>query len=290
MMKQTTNVPTWFAGIFGISSIPVTAEATAGGTGGAANDYDIEIVLDTTASMNSNDPNCGMSKIACALAGVEALLQQVSPSADYVGLMAFPGLASTTEQTKDYTCGAGNPTTTAYKNVPTTTTAGNPTYQVLGLSHDYKASNTATSLSSTSNLVIATGGGGCQGMQAPGGYGTFYADAITAAQNDLAANGRPGAKAIVFLSDGDANASTSNMTAAEHSQQCPRGRSPPRPRRRRAGGPALMLIVAPIFATNPSRRWRDIAAASIPGDGPANSMRLCRQQIVERAPLHILRL
>jgi Flp pilus assembly protein TadG len=221
VVKQTADVPTWFAGIFGITSIPVSAEATAGGTGGAANDYDIEIVLDTTASMNSNDPNCGMSKIACALAGVEALLRQVSPSADYVGLMAFPGLASTTEQSKDYTCGAGNPTTTAYKNVPTTTTAGNPTYQVVGLSHDYKASSTSTSLTTTSNLVVATGGGGCQGMQAPGGYGTFFADAITAAQNDLTANGRPDAKkAIVFLSDGDANASTANMTAAEHAQQC----------------------------------------------------------------------
>ena len=207
VVKETANVPMWFAGIMGLSSIPITATSTAGGTGGTASDYDIDIVLDTTASMSQNDPSCGMTKIQCALAGVEALLKQVSPSADYVGLMAFPGLASTTEASKDYTCPSSNPTTTGYVNVPTTTTAGNPTYQILGLSHDYKTSNTTQTLKSTSNLVIATGGGGCQGIELPGGFSTFYADAITAAQNDLTTNGRAGVpKVIILLSDGDANA------------------------------------------------------------------------------------
>jgi Flp pilus assembly protein TadG len=221
VVKETATVSMWFAQILGISSIPVTTTSTAGGTGGSANPYDVDIVLDTTASMQSNDPNCGMTKIACALAGVEAFLKQVSPSADYVGLLAFPGLSSTTQQSKDYTCGGGTPTTTAYKNVPTTTTTGNPTYQVLGLQHNYKSSATSTTLNASSDLVVATGGGGCQGMQAPGGFGTFYADAITAAQNDLTANGRAGTpKVIMLLSDGDANATSANMPTAKKNQQC----------------------------------------------------------------------
>jgi hypothetical protein len=89
------------------------------------------------------------------------------------------------------------------------------------LQHDYKASATSTTLNASSNLVVATGGGGCQGMQAPGGFGTFYADAITAAQNDLTANGRSGVpKVIMLLSDGDANATSANMSPAKQNQQC----------------------------------------------------------------------
>lgn len=222
VVKETASVPMWFASIVGISSINVTATSTAGGSGGTANSYDVDIIVDTTASMNTTDPACGKTRIQCALAGVQQLLLKLSPTADYVGVMAFPGLSSTTQQSHDYTCPTSNPTTTAYKNVPTTTTSGNPTYQVLGLSHDFKSSSTSSSLNTSSNLVAAVGGvSGCNGMAAPGGYGTFYADAVTAAQNDLTANGRSGVtKAIIIMTDGDANASSSNMTSAKVHQQC----------------------------------------------------------------------
>jgi Flp pilus assembly protein TadG len=221
-VQETANVPTWFGGLFGISSIPITATAMAGGSGGSANTYDIDIIVDTTSSMTSNDPACGKTRIQCALAGLQQLLLKLSPSADYVGVMGFPGLSSTTQQTRDYVCPTSNPGTTAYKNVPTTTTAGNPTYQILGLSHDFKSSSTSSTLSSSSNLVAAVGGvSGCQGLQAPGGFGTFYADAITAAQTDLTANGRPGVqKVIILMSDGDSNASTGNMLSTKVHQQC----------------------------------------------------------------------
>lgn len=228
VVKQTATVPMWFASIFGLTSIPITTTATAGGTGGLAQTLDIDFVLDTTASMGTADSACsvsGTTRLGCALAGIKTLMSELSPSADYIGLLAFPGLSSTTQQSKDWTCPTSNPTTTAYKNVPTTTTTGNPTYQIHSLAHDYKSTNSNTApLNTASDLVIATGGSGvsgCNGVGAPGGYGTFYADAITAAQNDLTANGRSGVqKVIILFSDGDANASSANMTSAEKNQQC----------------------------------------------------------------------
>jgi Flp pilus assembly protein TadG len=228
VVRQTATVPMWFASIFGVKSIPVTATATASGIGGIAQKLDIDFVVDTTASMGGSDPACsvtGATRIGCALAGMNILIGELQPSADYIGILAFPGLSSTTQQSKDWTCPTSNPTTTAYKNVPTTTTAGQPTYQILAMANDFKTTNTTTApLNPNSKLVIAVGGSGisnCKGVGAPGGYGTFYADAITAAQNDLTTNGRSGIqKVIVLLSDGDANASSTNMTTAKKNQQC----------------------------------------------------------------------
>jgi hypothetical protein len=89
------------------------------------------------------------------------------------------------------------------------------------LSSDYRTSDTATTLNTTSHLVIAAGAGCSQGIQAVGGFGTYYADAITAAQTALAGAGRPNAQnVIILLSDGGANASSSDMPTAEKSNQC----------------------------------------------------------------------
>jgi Flp pilus assembly protein TadG len=217
VIQQTATVPMWFASIFGISSIPVTATATAGGTGGGAGNYDIDIILDTTASMGNNDATCGMTRIKCALSGLQLILNKLSPNADYIGVMAFPPLSASSQQSKDDTCPSGTPTTTAYKNV---VTGGQPTYQIVPLSHDYQTSTQGT-LNTSSKLVVAAGGSTCAGIAAPGGYGTFYADAITAAQTDLTTNGRAGvSKAIIILSDGDANATSTNMKSTEKNDQC----------------------------------------------------------------------
>ena len=92
-----------------------------------------------------------------------------------------------------------------------------PIYQIVPLSSNYQTPGSA--------LANASQGGGCaQGVYAVGGVATFYADVITAAQASLVANGRSGVqKAIIFLSDGDANASASNMPAAEVNNQCHEG-------------------------------------------------------------------
>ena len=100
-----------------------------------------------------------------------------------------------------------------------------PLYEIIPLSSDYRTSDTS-GLNTASNLVKAAKGGaaGCtQGLDDIGGLGTFYADAITAAQTILTANARPGAtNVIVLLSDGDASGAGTNngchlaITAAQN--------------------------------------------------------------------------
>jgi hypothetical protein len=91
-----------------------------------------------------------------------------------------------------------------------------PLYQIVGFSSDYRTSDTATTLYASSNIVQMTAKG-CLGT--PGGLGTFYADAITAAQSSLVAAqnariaaGQPGGtNVIVLLSDGAATSSAAQM-------------------------------------------------------------------------------
>jgi hypothetical protein len=96
-----------------------------------------------------------------------------------------------------------------------------PLYEIVPLSSDYRTSDTS-GLNTASNLVKAVKGGaaGCtQGLDDVGGLGTFYADAITAAQAILAdpANTRPGAtNVIVLLSDGDATATSAGTNNECH--------------------------------------------------------------------------
>jgi hypothetical protein len=132
-------------------------------------------------------------------------------------LMTFPGMTSGTVS-DDYTCPTSNPTIVPYGG-----TSPAPVYQILGLSNDYKTSNTATTLYPASNIVKAVGGvSGCSGIKAPGGEGTFYADAITAAQTTLTTTGQSGAQnAIILLTDGDASAQAPNqITTAKGSKEC----------------------------------------------------------------------
>jgi hypothetical protein len=100
-----------------------------------------------------------------------------------------------------------------------------PLYEIVPLSSDYRTSDTSV-LNTASNLVKAAKGGaaGCtQGLDDIGGLGTYYADAITAAQTALTASARPGAtNVIVLLSDGDASGAGTNngchlaITAAQN--------------------------------------------------------------------------
>lgn len=224
-VKQQASVPTYFAKVFGVRSVNISATATAGAKGGQSTPVDAIVVLDTTASMASTaDNSCkgydattpaNPMKIDCALAGVRALLKGFWPSVDQVGLMVFPGVTSATVS-KDYTCPTGNPTSVPYNNSPA------PVYQILGLGKDYKTTDTTTTLNTSSNIVKAAGGvSGCSGIRAPGGQGTFYSDAIQAAQTTLTSTGRSGVqKAIIVLSDGDASASSSKMPSGKYNNQC----------------------------------------------------------------------
>jgi hypothetical protein len=224
VVKQQVTVPLIFGGLFGKSTTVVTATATAGAGGGTGLPLDVMLIVDTTASMNTADTSCsvsGATRETCAEAGARTLLQQFNPSLVHAGLMVFPGLTIGTELAYDpFSCLTGPlPTTTAYNALPPA-----PVYQIIPFSSDYKTSATATSLNTSSNLVRALQGGpsGCQqGLSALGGYGTYYAGVITAAQSTLTTSGRTGVqKVIILLSDGGANAKSSNVPSGMASNQC----------------------------------------------------------------------
>jgi len=250
-VSEKASVPTTFLGVLGINSLSITATATAAAGGGNNSPYNIAIVLDTTHSMNDTDSDsqCNSSRISCALSGIRTLLNTLSPcaagqascgtassttvvatsgapatsapnvanSVDEVSLMVFPGLSSASQVSDDYACPTKSPTSTPYNS--------GPVYQIIPFSSDYRSSDTATSLNSSSDLVITAGGGCSSGVAAPGGQGTFYAGAIDTAQAQLAANARPNTKNVmIILSDGDANATTGQMggtkTSYPATQEC----------------------------------------------------------------------
>jgi len=167
------------------------------------------------------------SKLSNTLAGIRTFLGTVNPCPPTltscgpatngnvanpsveVGLMVFPGFTNTAQAQYDYETGpcasATEPAIAAYYN--------SPVYAVVGLSSDYRTSAAATGLNAASNLALAAGwatGCGAWAVNPPSLqllYGSFFADAITAAQTALTNDGRTGArKAIIFVSDGNADA------------------------------------------------------------------------------------
>ena len=230
-VSQQAAVPMTFLKVLGISTMSIAATATAAARGGSGSPYNIAIIVDTTSSMNNVDsePSCSGTRISCALAGIQQLLKAIPPCSgslsscgpastgtltaganvanpvDEVSLMAFPGLTAQSEATKDYICPTSSPSTTSYNN--------SPSYMIVPFSSDYRTSVKTTVLNTSSSVVIAAGSGGCSGLRAPGGQGTFYAGVIDAAQAQLVANSRPNTKNVmILLSDGDANASASQMS------------------------------------------------------------------------------
>jgi Flp pilus assembly protein TadG len=277
-VSQTAVVPTFFARLFGLNNWNISATSLASSRGGTAQPIDVEIILDTTASMNTYDPNCNISGAAtreqCAVAGVQTLLKELAPCSatlsscgavtngnvnnpiDRVGLMVFPGLQANQAQYDD-DCSSSGPAIAAY--------SASPNYQVVPFSSDYRTSDNASSLNTASDLVLAVRAGpaGCQqGLTAVGGVGTFYADAITAAQSALANDGRSTArKVIILLSDGAANASVQNMPANEVNNQCHEGITAAQ-NAAAAGTWVYSISYGSSTATNPSLCTTDSPAIS----------------------------
>lgn len=234
VVRQQVNLPLFFGRVIGMSSVNITATATAGMRGGSPRPLDLMLVVDTSASMNSGCTAAvsgvtNPSRLDCVLAGVRLLLGTLWPCPsrlvtcgsatnghvaeplDEVGLMIFPGLKSAVPLSREYDCS---------NNVTSSNIAAynaSPRYQIVPLSSDFRVSTTAALLNgAVSNLVKAAAwnqGNTCSssayGLESPGGVGTFYADALTAAQAALAASTRTNVeRAIVLLSDGDATGAT----------------------------------------------------------------------------------
>jgi len=241
-VTETAKVPTFFGKVFGITSVNISATSTASASGGGTIPYHVMLVLDSTASMGSTtDTGCISSNLSanytaeqCAQLGVQVLLDRLSPcppgpgysncaesiAPDPVALMTFPGLtpSETTTLTYppvqgatadvDYDCSSKtNPSITPYNN--------NPAYLIVPFSSNYRLSDTSSTLNfGNSDLVdaVAANTDGCAGIQTPGGEGTFYAGALLEAQAYLTYNHVAGTQdVIIFMSDGDANASSSQL-------------------------------------------------------------------------------
>jgi hypothetical protein len=118
-----------------------------------------------------------------ARAGMRTFLGFMNPALDHVGLAVLPPAT-------DLSARCSKPPDSASYNNPASP------YVIVPLSSDYSSGgnlNDSSSLVSTIDCVKANG------------Y-TAYANAIDAAQAELAAHGRPGTqKVIIFLSDGAAN-------------------------------------------------------------------------------------
>jgi len=216
-VSESTSVPLLFGGVIGWHSMPVAASSTALEQGGSQ-PLDVMLVLDTTASMSAP---CGAtvagiaspSKLQCAKAGAQALLQQLRPGVDKVGLMIFPPLKQGVSTAPEFTtnCSANWGLTTANLDYATTST-----YLISPLSSSFlKPDGTLDPTSQLLKALNYNGGGanlskGC-GLESPGGVSTYFADALKFAQTQ-GLNSDPGThlNAIVFLSDGEGNRPANN--------------------------------------------------------------------------------
>ena len=234
---QTATVPLWFGGLVGMKSMNLAATSTASMSGGASFPYNLAVIMDTTNSMSDTipkDKDCTTSQISCAVQGLQVMLEGMDPCqqnttctagtpyVDDVGLYVFPAISSNysaNNYKSDY-CGSSaksvpynfvNVTTGATNGLAmesTGTDAG--TYNIIPFNDTYKT-NDSSSLLATAALAEAVGysGSGCNGLSAPGGQGTYYAQIINAAQADLVQQQikTPNSKNImIILSDGDATA------------------------------------------------------------------------------------
>jgi len=244
-VTQSVTVPTYFMkafaflGVQGAKSVPLTAVSTAAARGATNSQYNVAVVIDTTASMNTNDTDaaCNSTRIHCALQGVQTLLKALSPctpsgsgkdcsggkSFDQVSLFTFPNIQAN-QANRDTSCPTGNPNIPSYYtpvrgatwSAPTGTSA---TYQITDYSSDWSSTGKQNGdLNTSSSLGIAAGAStasNCRGLQAPGGDGTYYAGAIYAAQSSLMAAKAANPKsenALIVLSDGDAQSTKINVT------------------------------------------------------------------------------
>lgn len=216
---QQATVPLYFSRLIGFKSMTVTAQAKAeaGGAGSPAQ-YNVMIILDTTASMNTTDTNCpgpngkSLTRLQCAKQAAMTLLTNLTNAGDNVGLMVFPPLAGSSKNT-DFACSAKQQSIAGdYSAVKSGLPASGATYQVTGLGSDFLKNGAANTGSS---IVQALGSGSCGGIPAIGGLGTYFAQALASAQAALLSMSQgqkpPGQNVIILLSDGDATASQTQL-------------------------------------------------------------------------------
>jgi Flp pilus assembly protein TadG len=185
VVLEQAPTKTFFAGLLGLPSFNIKAQATASMRGGTPKPAHVMIVLDRTGSMGTAC-TIGGTKLDCAKGGINAFLSSMNPAYDKVGLVAFAPHSGNVCNTPKTTNGAPSDYD-AYPN----------NYLFVPLSSDYQTSptqlNGASQLVSTVNCIKEGGT-------------TVFAAAIDKARTTLAANHDPEAQdVIIFMTDGEAN-------------------------------------------------------------------------------------
>jgi Flp pilus assembly protein TadG len=223
-VTQTATVPTNFLKAFGFPSITLTSTSSASKAGGTAVPLNVMFVLDATQSMNDGDAGCGTvpgikgqpSRFQCAEYSIQKVLQTMPTSLDKVGLMIFPGMATQYSPTS-HPC-ATQPNATPYYTT-------NIKYQI-GTTLNATYNNGSGALNNSSPLVQAVGNAtvtpvvtGC--VTAKGGEGSYGAEVLAKAQAALPVVAGT-QNVIIFLSDGDFNASSSQLSnkSGKDKKQC----------------------------------------------------------------------
>ena len=238
-------------------------------------------------SMNSADAGCTVpgithpTRFQCAEYSVQSILKTMPTSLDKAGLMIFPGMATQYSPTS-HPC-PNQPNSTPYYTA-------NIKYQI-GTTLDATYNNGAGALINSSPLVQAVGNGtstpvvtGC--VTAKGGEGSYAAEVLTKAKAALPVVAGT-QNVIIFLSDGDFNASASQLsnTAAKRRSSATRRSPRPRPRRRRdtrftLSPMALRRVAAPrATPTIPARRCRR-SRPTRPGSTRPTPVARCRPRAV----------
>lgn len=222
-VTQTASVTTHFLKAFGFPTITLTSTASAAKAGGSAIPLNVMFVLDATQSMNDTDGGCtGVPGIAhptrfqCAMYSIQSVLKKMPTSMDRAGLMIFPGMATQYSPTS-------HPCPLQPDSTPYYTT--NIKYQV-GTTLDATYNNGAGALANASPLVQAVGNysatpsvTGC--VTAKGGQGSYAAEVLAKAQAALPVVAGT-QNVIIFLSDGDFNASSKQLSkvTGKDTKQC----------------------------------------------------------------------
>jgi len=234
-VKLQAVVPLSFAKLFGLSTMTIQATATAAKGGGPSRPYNIAIIVDSSGSMRSPDWDCDPTgntpKLLCALNGIQGLLHYLDPcgtsqatctitggqaadSVARVSIYTFPEMAASTVG-NDFNCGTTPPTSTVY-DYPAAGAIGyypsGPTFRVVPFRSDYRLSDTATSLNTSSDITNAVyGNPGCNGIMSPANVtynNTYYPPPMYAAEAAMLAvqSGNPGSENVmIIVGDGDAN-------------------------------------------------------------------------------------
>lgn len=232
-VRVEASTPLFFASALGFKTIPLSADAVVTGGGSSPPPLNVAIVIDMTGSMNSKmSTGCGTlpstsngpTRVQCAMLAAKSLLAKLWPSIDQVALYAYPAVAPASAKVLTCSNKKGDP---AYDNV-SYRTSDSAHYQLIDFSTNYRDSGSPPvgGLDTETDIVKMLGKAAssdtagddttCAGLDQGdklGGQGTYFADAIQQAREDLLdANQRldddqlpQRQNVLIILSDGDAN-------------------------------------------------------------------------------------